>query len=165
MARYAGGGKNTVEGCRSIDVLEWRRKGYLQPPAPGKPPYAVTANCGGREQHIATAWTPCRFGGKRLWFQCGYCGRRVVRLYIVQAVFACRHCHRLGHASQLETSFGFRALCELSALPALAGILEGGRATPIGRPFQASGSGNSPAHLANDFPCQEDRLFRDDALN
>ena len=37
------------------------------------------------------------------WFQCGYCGRRVVRLYIVQAVFACRHCHRLGHASQLET--------------------------------------------------------------
>ena len=31
MARYAGGGKNTVEGCRSIDVLEWRRKGYLPP--------------------------------------------------------------------------------------------------------------------------------------
>ena len=32
----------------------------------------------------------------------GGCGRRVVRLYIVQAVFACRHCHRLGYASQLE---------------------------------------------------------------
>jgi hypothetical protein len=39
----------------------------------------------------------------RPWFQCSYCGRRVVRLYIVQAVFACRHCHRLGHASQRET--------------------------------------------------------------
>jgi hypothetical protein len=30
MARYAGGGKNTVEGCRSIDVLEWHRLGYLR---------------------------------------------------------------------------------------------------------------------------------------
>ena len=29
MARYAGGGKNTVESCRSIDVLEWHRRGYL----------------------------------------------------------------------------------------------------------------------------------------
>jgi hypothetical protein len=27
MARYAGSGKNTVEGCRSIDVLEWHRRG------------------------------------------------------------------------------------------------------------------------------------------
>ena len=30
MARYAGGGKNTVESCRSIDVLEWHRRGYLR---------------------------------------------------------------------------------------------------------------------------------------
>ena len=32
MARYAGGGKNTVEGCRSIDVLEWHRRGCLRTP-------------------------------------------------------------------------------------------------------------------------------------
>ena len=68
-----------------------------------KPPYIVTASCEGREQHITTVWTPCRFGGKRPWFQCGCCGRRVVQLYIVGGVFACRHRHRLGHASQLET--------------------------------------------------------------
>ena len=103
MARYAGGGKYLVEGCRHIDALDWCRKGYLQPPAPGKPPYAVTANCGGREQHIATAWTPCRFGGKRPWFSCEHCGRRVLRLYVLGGVFACRHCHRLGYESQLET--------------------------------------------------------------
>jgi hypothetical protein len=30
MARYAGGGKTTVENCRSIDVLDWHRRGYLQ---------------------------------------------------------------------------------------------------------------------------------------
>ena len=32
MARYAGGGKASVEGCRSIDVLEWHRRGYLRSP-------------------------------------------------------------------------------------------------------------------------------------
>ena len=32
MARYVGGGKNTVEGCRFIDVLEWHRRGYLRTP-------------------------------------------------------------------------------------------------------------------------------------
>jgi len=32
MARYAGGGKNTVESCRTIDVLEWNRRGYLRSP-------------------------------------------------------------------------------------------------------------------------------------
>ena len=50
MARRAGGGKYCVEGCRFVDALDLRRKGHLQPPAPGKPPYAITANCGGREQ-------------------------------------------------------------------------------------------------------------------
>jgi hypothetical protein len=29
---YAGGGKNTVESCRSIDVLRWNKLGYLRSP-------------------------------------------------------------------------------------------------------------------------------------
>src|SRR5689334_7957768 len=102
MRRSSGGCKWLLEGCRHIDVLDWRRDGYLQPPAPGDLPCIVTASCGRREQHINIVWTPCRFGGKRPWFHCRYCGRRVVRLYIVEAVFACRHCHRLGYASRLE---------------------------------------------------------------
>ena len=32
MARYAGGGKNTVESCRSVDVLRWNKLGYLRSP-------------------------------------------------------------------------------------------------------------------------------------
>ena len=32
MARYAGGGKDTVESCRSIAVLDWHRRGYLLSP-------------------------------------------------------------------------------------------------------------------------------------
>ena len=39
MGRHAGGGKWLVEGCRHVDVLDWRGDGYLQPPAPGSPPY------------------------------------------------------------------------------------------------------------------------------
>jgi hypothetical protein len=96
MARYAGGGKNTVEGCRSIDVLEWHRLGYLR--SPGWFPcawtrggervasinvqaqrYAVTLKYQSRsygedwrnvEQPVAIEWTPCRFGGERPWFVC-----------------------------------------------------------------------------------------------
>jgi len=29
MARYAGGGKASVEGCPFIDVFEWHRRGWL----------------------------------------------------------------------------------------------------------------------------------------
>ena len=32
MGRRAGGGKGTVESCRSISVLDWYRHGYLRSP-------------------------------------------------------------------------------------------------------------------------------------
>jgi hypothetical protein len=96
MARYAGGGKNTVEGCRSIDVLEWHRLGYLRSPGrfwwawtrDGEQVasinilalrHAVTLKYQSRsygedrsdvEQRVPIAWTPCLFGGERPWFVC-----------------------------------------------------------------------------------------------
>ena len=96
MARYAGGGKNTVEGCRSIDVLEWHRRGYLRSPRwfswawtrdservasinVETQRHSVTLKYQSRsygedwtdvEQRVAIAWTPCRFGGERPWFVC-----------------------------------------------------------------------------------------------
>jgi len=47
--------------------------------------------------------TPCHYGGSRPWFRCPLngCGRRVAILY-AGAVFACRHCYRLGYPSQRE---------------------------------------------------------------
>jgi hypothetical protein len=59
-------------------------------------------------QRVAIAWTQCRFGGERPWFVCSvaakgvYCGRRVTKLYGAERLFACRHCYRLGYASQQE---------------------------------------------------------------
>src|SRR6478736_2886548 len=96
MARYAGGGKNTVEGCRSIDVLEWHRRGYLRSSGWFSCAWtrdgerlasinvqaqrdAVTLKYRSRsygehwsdvEQRVAIKWTPCRFGGERPWFVC-----------------------------------------------------------------------------------------------
>ena len=96
MARYAYGGRTTVESCRSIDVLYWNRLGYLE--SPRRFSWAWTSNgeqvasihvethhdfvtltyrsrSNGDdwtdvEQRIAVAWTPCRFGGERPWFVC-----------------------------------------------------------------------------------------------
>jgi hypothetical protein len=96
MTRYAGGGKNTVESCRSVDVLRWNKLGYLRSPRrfswawtrDGKQVasinvetyrHSVTLKYRSRshgqdwsdvEQRVAIEWTPCRFGGERPWFVC-----------------------------------------------------------------------------------------------
>jgi hypothetical protein len=95
VARYAGGGKNTIEGCRSVDVLEWHRRGYLRSrwfsltwsrdgeqvasikveTQRHSPTLKYQSRSWGEdwsnvEQRIAIAWTPFRFGGERPWFVC-----------------------------------------------------------------------------------------------
>jgi hypothetical protein len=72
-----------------------------------------TLSADGREwkllkQRVPIEWTACRYGGGRPWFRCtatsngDYCGRRVAILYLLNSVFACRHCYGFGYASQLE---------------------------------------------------------------
>jgi hypothetical protein len=48
--------------------------------------------------------TPCRFGGSRTWFRCPACTRRAAKLYFAgrPGLFACRHCHDLTYAAQME---------------------------------------------------------------
>ena len=96
MARYAGGGKATVESCRSIDVLEWYRRGYLRSPqwfswawtqdgervasiSVQTERHCVTLKYRSRsygedwsdiEQRVPVTWTACRFGGERPQFVC-----------------------------------------------------------------------------------------------
>jgi hypothetical protein len=111
MARYAYGGKTTVESCQSIDVLHWNRLGYFRyspwfswvRTSDGErlasveiQHHSVILKCSSRSygedwgdvaQRVPVAWTPCRFGGERPWFVCSaqsngvYCGRRVTKLY------------------------------------------------------------------------------------
>lgn len=48
-------------------------------------------------------WTPCAFGGQRVWWRCPAlgCGRRVAVLHGGR-VFACRQCNRLAYRCQRE---------------------------------------------------------------
>jgi len=48
-------------------------------------------------------WTPCGFGGRRVWWLCPAvgCGRRVAVLHGGR-VFACRQCNRLAYRGQRE---------------------------------------------------------------
>jgi hypothetical protein len=95
MARYAYGGKTTVESCRSIDVLHWSRLGYFRSPRSfswtwsrdGERVASITVETqrdsatlyrsrsyeedwSDVEQRVGIDWTPCRFGGERPWFVC-----------------------------------------------------------------------------------------------
>jgi hypothetical protein len=98
MARHAGGGKATVESRPSIDVLDLRRRGYLQ----SAQCFSLAWTCDGElmasiyvrteshgvilhyssvshdeslnnvEQRVAIVWTPCHFGGQRPFFLCSF---------------------------------------------------------------------------------------------
>lgn len=57
-----------------------------------------------RSQSVPLTWTPCPYGGRRRWFLCPRCGRRVGKVYLPTTmywagervnVFRCRHCFDL----------------------------------------------------------------------
>jgi hypothetical protein len=53
-------------------------------------------------QRVRITWTECHFGGRRAWFACCLCRRRVAVLYHARDAFACRVCCNLAYASQQE---------------------------------------------------------------
>jgi hypothetical protein len=56
----------------------------------------------GQSQRVWLEWTPCHFGGKRPWFLCPGCERRVAKLCIATE-FRCRHCLELAYESQHQS--------------------------------------------------------------
>jgi hypothetical protein len=55
------------------------------------------------EEPVHFDWTPCHYGGERLWFLCPDCEHRVAVLYSAGIRFLCRKCSRLPYACQNET--------------------------------------------------------------
>jgi hypothetical protein len=55
------------------------------------------------KERVYLDWTRCNYGGRRPWFLCPLCGRRVGILAAAGKLFLCRHCYRLKYWSQLET--------------------------------------------------------------
>ncbi len=125
--------RRTVESCRSIDVREWVANGLLRAgftggwewKVNGEPvasigvrsnpnsvllDYRVNPRGRGWERQtysVQLSSSPCHFGSNRKWFLCPAtgCGRRVAKLYLDDAVFACRHCCRLAYTSSNETAY------------------------------------------------------------
>jgi len=120
-------------------VLEWRHPFRWQWKGPGDG--VATIDCRAADDHVLLEyrartpggeweslhcrvpldWTPCNYGGQRVWWRCPTqgCGRRVAVLFGAR-LFACRHCHRLAYRSQRET-VGDRALRRADSIRARLG--------------------------------------------
>lgn len=87
------------------------------------------------EQRVQTQTSPCHLGGRRHWFTCPRCSKRVAVLYAPGRYFSCRQCGGLGYATQKEGA-GDRASTKADKLRKRmgweAGILNGDGGKPKG---------------------------------
>ena len=114
----------TTEDYHRIDVRRWHRDGLLMP---GKQfawqwtlnwrvigEMRVRANVDDvtliyrrqdidHRHQVQLSWTPCPFGGRRVWFFCPHCRRKAAVLYGGPR-FICIRCRRLAYPSQRETA-------------------------------------------------------------
>jgi hypothetical protein len=51
---------------------------------------------------VTLEWTPCHYGGERVWCRCPGCGSRRAVLYSLRGRFLCVCCNRLAYASTRE---------------------------------------------------------------
>ena len=115
----------TVDDTPRIDIRYMRRRGLLHSGESGTLSWSFGANHFGMvdfechadrlilyrqgrrsqvdAQIVQFDTTPCNYGGKRRWFLCPSCSRRVAVLCGVANVFRCRHCHQLPYLSQNTT--------------------------------------------------------------
>jgi len=71
-----------------------------------------------QQQRVTFAWTDCSLGGRRIWWQCPVCDRRIAILYILRDTFECRKCLGLQYPSQSENELArvYRRLRKSKAL-------------------------------------------------
>ena len=125
---YRWNRKTTTNNANKIDIRFMRREGLLTPGTSG----TLSWNIGGEpagsigyqvssaalrliyrrsdgeewqdfDESIQFDWTSCNFGGRRQWFLCPHCGKRVAVLYGFNSGFLCRHCYNLPYACQSES--------------------------------------------------------------
>ena len=124
---YAG--KDATEDSMPLDIRRLVRAGVLMPGRVFSWQWTVNECARGSIQVRADAWqvtlsyrytphgrpaevinqtvkletTPGTLSGRRQWFTCPACGRRIAVIYGVGRLFACRQCKGLAYASQGET--------------------------------------------------------------
>lgn len=121
----------TLEDTLAVDVRDWGRRGLLVPgtwfswqwsrggQAAGAIQVQARAgrvvlhyrtrsrgdqNWRSAEQPVELTFTACYLGGRRPWFLCPRCARRVAKLFLA-GTFTCRRCVGLPYASQGETVY------------------------------------------------------------
>jgi hypothetical protein len=125
---YRWNSKTTTESQYEIDIRRMKKQRYLHPGAAGTLSWRCRGEVSGYidfrvetdrfvldyrcrqnggewesiEDEIFFTWTPCNYGGKRQWFLCPGCNRRVAVVYGGK-YYRCRHCHGLTYASQQES--------------------------------------------------------------
>jgi len=55
------------------------------------------------EPKIRLTYTPCHYGGERVWMLCPNCWRRCAKIYLAGKYPACRKCYNLAYYSEAET--------------------------------------------------------------
>lgn len=125
--RPKGRGRDTTDDLLQIDIRKWKRDGFLKPGGSGKWTWSRHGEPIGNinfrveeeavrliyrvrqyggdwvdmDYRVALDRTRCHYGGERVWFRCPCCYNRAAILYS-SGQFACRRCHRLSYASQVE---------------------------------------------------------------
>lgn len=147
------GRKRACEEVKSIDIRQLKRKGWLDQEGyiylswtfGGKSSgninmkilgdrlnflYSTTDNWSGKKQElnywINLDYTPCNYGGKRVWFLCPICYRRRALLYCGQdGYFKCRKCANLNYrSSQKEKDIIYRIDNKIGSIRKKLGIPE-----------------------------------------
>ena len=96
--------KTAVEQCQRLDVRELR----LKSGSCINMTYSTHSHAGERRtinEDIPVDWTDCHLGGKRAWWLCPGCGKRVAILYLQATGYRCRTCHNLTYRSSQESRF------------------------------------------------------------
>ncbi len=96
--------KTAVEHCQRLDIRELK----LKSGSCVNITYSTYSHSGERQtinKDIPVTWTPCHLGGKRAWWLCPCCGKRVAILYLLTTGYRCRKCHNLTYWSSQESKF------------------------------------------------------------
>lgn len=111
------GRKERADDCCALDIRLWAREGLLVEghsfSRAWKRDGAVILRCeflpteaGLRvirpREFLSFAWTPCQYGGRRVWLRCPDCDSRRAKLHSTAAGFRCRGCAGLAYRTQHE---------------------------------------------------------------
>jgi hypothetical protein len=123
--------KPVVERLRYIDVRDLSKAGALEGPwlnfgAPFRYDFLRRLETSRHQVRMTMKncvvpvafrleWTRCNYGGRRPWFRCPSCGRRVAKIYGGGIFLGCRHCYEGRYECQRrgEKSRAYYQACKI----------------------------------------------------